>query len=52
MLAPVYASGARLCARIFTKIFVVGGLWQVVAHVDEHRGQDQHGGEVHRDHSL
>ena len=30
----------------------VGGLWQVVAHVDEHRSQYQHGGQVYSDDSL
>ena len=30
----------------------VGGLWQVVAHIDEHRSQHQHGGQVYSDHSL
>ena len=30
----------------------VGGLGKVVAHVDEHRSQHQHGGQVNSDDSL
>ena len=30
----------------------VGGLGQAVTHVDEHRGQHQHGCQVHSDNSL
>ena len=30
----------------------VGRLWQVVAHVDEHCSQHQHGGQVYSDDSL
>ena len=30
----------------------IGGLWQVVAHVDKHGRQHEHGGQVHGDNSL
>ena len=30
----------------------VGGFGQIVTHVDEHRGQYQHGSQVHSDNSL